>query len=117
MKRMDRKKATITLKAHAETLKKCRQLSSCESVMEAIGFAIAVLEAGCSEYEYAMFSWNINKGEFEQIGRPMIFRQLAKDRFYEGVQKGWFSKCYDTSRAVMKRRMTTVFASEWEELD
>lgn len=117
MKRMNKQEAVIALKAHAEILKKSRQLPSSESVMEAIGFAIAVLEAGCSEYEYAMFSWNISKGEFERIGRPMISRQLAKDRFYEGVQKGWFSKCYDTSRAVMKRRMITVFASEWEELD
>lgn len=114
---MNKKEAAVTLKAHAEDLKKSRQLSSGESVMEAIGFAIAVLEAGCSEYEYAMFSWNINKGEFEQTGRPMISRQLARDRFYEGVQKGWFSKCYDTSRAIMKRRMITVFASEWEELN
>lgn len=117
MKRMNKQEAVIALKAHAEILKKSRQLPSGESVMEAIGFAIAVLESGCSEYEYAMFSWNINTGEFEQIGRPMISRRLAKDRFYEGVQKGWFSKCYDTSRAVMKRRMITVFASEWEELD
>lgn len=56
MKRMNKQEAVIALKAHAEILKKSRQLPSGESVMEAIGFAIAVLESGCSEYEYAMFS-------------------------------------------------------------
>lgn len=117
MKRMDRKEAAATLKAHAEDLKKSQQYFTNAKVMEAIGFAMAVLGTGCSEYEYAMFSWNIKTEKYEQMGRPMISEQLARDRFYEYVQKDWFNKCYDTSRSVMKRRTITVFASEWEELD
>lgn len=114
---MNKQEAAIELKAHAETLKKSRQLPSGESVMEAIGFAIAVLEAGCSEYEYAMFSWNTKTEEYEQMGRPMASEILAKNRFYEYVKQGWFNKCYDTSRAVMKRKSITVLVSKWEELD
>ena len=113
---MDKKEATATLKSHAEFLKNSRQLSPDAKGMEAIGFAMAVLEAGTSEYEYAMFSWNLEKGEYEQTGRPMQSELLARNRFNESVKNGWFGNRYDTSRAVMKRRMITMYVSEWEEL-
>lgn len=112
---MDRKMAAETLKVHAEFLKNSRQLFPDEKVMEALGFAMAVLEAGVSEYEYAMFSWNLEKGKYEQTGRPMQSEMLARNRFEESVKNGWFGNRYDAGRAVMKRRMVTVYASEWEE--
>ena len=114
---MDRNDAAEALRTHAEFLKNSWKPYPDGKVLEAIGFAMSVLGSGCSEYEYAMFSWNTKTEKYEQMGRPMMSKSLARDRFYEGVQKGWFSKCYDTSRTVMKRRMITTFASEWEELD
>lgn len=74
-------------------------------------------EAGkCGEYEYAMFAWNTRTEQYEPTGRPMANEWLARDRFYEYVQKGWFNKVYDTNKAVMKRRMITTLKEEWEEV-
>lgn len=102
---MDKKEAAATLKSHAEFLKNSRQLSPDAKVMEAIGFAMAVLEAGTSEYEYAMFSWNLEKGEYEQTGRPMQSELLARNRFNESVKNGWFGNRYDTSSKDLIRSM------------
>lgn len=114
---MDRKEAMKTLKAHAEFLKNAKHLSHNEKTMEAIGFAIAVLGAEISKYEYAMFSWNLEKGEYEKTGRPMHSELLARSRFDESVRNGWFGNRYDVSRSVMKKRMVTMYTSEWEEID
>ncbi len=113
---MDRKEAVATLKAHAEFLKNAKQLYHNEKTMEAIGFAMAVLQAGDSKYEYVMFSWNLQKGEYEQTGRPMQSELLARNRFDESVRNGWFGNRYDISRSIMKRRMVTMYVSEWEEI-
>lgn len=110
---MDKKEAMAILKAHVDVL---RYEGSNEKVMEALGFAMTVLEAGVSEYEYVMFSWNLEKGEYTQTGRPMQSELLAKNRFEESVKNGLFNNRYDTSRAVMKRRLITMYVSEWEEL-
>lgn len=70
-----------------------------------------------SEYEYVMFAWNTRTEQYEPTGRPMVNEWLARDRFYEYVQKGWFNKVYDTNKAVMKRRMITTLKEEWEEVE
>lgn len=114
---MDKKEVVAMLRSHAEFLRNSQQLSLNEKVMEALGFAMAVLEAGVSEYEYAMFSWNLEKGEYEQTGRPVQSELLARNRFEESMKNGWFKNRYDTSRAIMKRRMIAMYVSEWEEMD
>lgn len=111
---MDKKEAMAILKAHAGALR-CGEPTN-EKVMEALGFAMAVLDDGTSEYEYVMFSWDLDKGEYQQTGRPMQSELLARNRFEESVKHGWFNNRYDTSRAVMKRRLITMYVSEWEEL-
>lgn len=112
---MDKKEAMTILKAYVDVLKYEGKLPTNGKVMKALGFAMAVLEADTSEYEYAMFSWDQEKGKYEQIGRPMQSELLARNRFEESVKNGWFNKRYDISRAVMKRRLITMHVSEWEE--
>ncbi len=68
-----------------------------------------------TEYEYTMFVGNTVKGEYEQMDRPMGNELLARNRFYEYMQKGWFDKKYDTSKAVMKRRIAASFTALREE--
>lgn len=109
---MNRKEVAETLKAYEETL----EFSSNEKVIEAMLFAIAVLEANIGEYEYAVFSWNLENSEYERFGRAMPSEVLARNRFAENVKSGWIGNCYDTSRIVVKRRKVTTFIGEWEEL-
>ena len=67
-----------------------------------------------SEYEYTAFAFNKDLGEYEQMGRPVGSELLAKKRFYEYAERGWFHPRYDISKVVFKRRMVSEFYGEWE---
>ncbi len=69
-----------------------------------------------SEYEYAAFVWNTDKQEYEQAGRPVHTEMLCRSRFNEYAEKGWFTKRYDASKVVFKKRLVSVLCSGWEDI-
>ncbi len=66
---------------------------------------------GISEYEYATFVWNTDKQEYEQAGHPVHTEMLCRFRFNEYAEKGWFTKRYDASKEVFKKRLVSVLCS------
>ena len=71
---------------------------------------------GISEYEYAAFVWNTELQGYEQAGRPVNTEMLCRSRFKEYAEKGWFTKRYDTSKVVFKKRLVSVLYAKWEEI-
>ena len=69
-----------------------------------------------SEYEYAAFVWDVESQRYEQMGRPVHSENLCRARFNEYVEKDWFTKRYDTSRVVFKKRLVSILCGEWEEI-
>ncbi|MEY8424269.1 hypothetical protein AALB52_16315 [Lachnospiraceae bacterium 38-14] len=69
-----------------------------------------------SEYEYAAFVWDVESHRYEQMGRPVHSENLCRARFNEYVEKDWFTKRYDTSRVVFKKRLVSILCGEWEEI-
>lgn len=69
-----------------------------------------------SEYEYATFVWDVESQRFEQMGRPVHSKSLCRARFNEYVEKDWFTKRYDTSKVVFKKRLVSILCGRWEEI-
>lgn len=69
-----------------------------------------------SECEYAAFVWDVESQRYEQMGRPVHSESLCRARFNEYVEKGWFTKRYDISRVVFKKRLVSVLYAGWEEI-
>lgn len=69
-----------------------------------------------SEYEYAAFAWDGENQRYEQMGRPVHSEDLCRARFNEYVEKDWFTKRYDTSRIVFKKRIVSILHGGWEEI-
>lgn len=65
-------------------------------------------------YEYAAFAWNRETGGYEQMGRSVSNELLAKNRFKEYAEKGYFHPRYDTEKVIFKRREVTEFYGIWE---
>lgn len=67
--------------------------------------------------EYAAFVWNKEKGCYEGIGRPVCSLLLAKGRFKENIQRGFFNTDrYDTDKVTYKKRIVEIHAKAWEEV-
>lgn len=86
------------------------------AVRHGIFLAKSMSEKDCTGYEYAVFVWNNEREEYEQIGRPVMTEVLCRNRFKEYAEKGWLMKCYDTSRVIFKKRIVAVFEGTWEEI-
>jgi len=86
--------------------------------LERIGITLRVYTKleGIGEYEYAAFVWNTDKQEYEQAGRPVHTESLCRSRFNEYAEKSWFTKSYDASKVIFKKRLVSVLCSGWEEI-
>lgn len=71
---------------------------------------------GISEYEYVAFVWNTDKQEYEQAGLPVHTESLCRNRFHEYTKKSWFTKSYDVSKVIFKKRLVSVLYAGWEEI-
>ena len=60
--------------------------------------------------------WDVESHRYEQMGRPVHSENLCRARFNEYVEKDWFTKRYDTSKVVFKKRLVSVLYAKWEEI-
>lgn len=71
----------------------------------------------CGDYEYAAFVWNKELNGYEQTGRAVLSEKLCRGRFEEYVRGGWFQSCYDTERAIFRKRLVSTIYAKWEAVE
>ncbi len=68
------------------------------------------------DIEYAAFVWNIKRGEYQMVGRPMGTLRLVKERVAERMRDGLIDG-YDTKRIIYKKRIVKICLKEWEDIN